>query len=343
MPRPVYEAVLRYYDELRTYADCSWWRWLTRREEARARVAKLLNASPKEIAFTSSTSSGMNFVAELLAGRGQVLTNSLEFPSTTLPWIQRRAKLKFLKPHAGVVSIKDISAALTPQTKLILMSFVQFRNGFRQDLKALGNIKGHRFLVVNATQGFGVFPINVRNSKIDFLVANTYKWFMAGYGGGILFLKRQWLRRFEPQSVGWRSVAAPDDFDNRQVRIKKDASRYELGCPSFPQIFAIGAACQFLTSIGLNQIQSRILHLTHILISELKKNDFEVLSPEEPQFRSGIVVFKVKNPKKVTKQLLTKRIYVSPRGGGIRAAPHIYNTEQEIMKLIHALKEVAKT
>ena len=80
---------------------------------------------------------------------------------------------------------------------------------------------------------------------------------------------------------------------------------------------------------------------------------FEILSPLEPSFRSGIVVFdvnpvrgttsnRVKNAQKLTNQLLAKRIYVSPRGGGIRVAPHIYNTEEDILRFIKALKEEVK-
>ncbi len=342
MPTPVHEALLRYYDELGGFADFSWNRWIARREEVRRKVAQFIHAEPEEITFTNSTSYGMNLIAELIARKGNVLTNTLEFPATTVPWIHRRSKLKFLKPDHGIISIDQLKQNLTGRIKTILTSFVQFQNGFRQDLEAVGKIKGDRFFVVNATQGFGYLPIDVKRAKIDFLVTNSYKWLMAGYGGGILYMNRKWIRRFKPSSAGWRSVPHPEMFDNRHAPLKPDASRYEYGCPPFPHIFAIGASIDYLSGIGLSNVWKRIYSLTNFLMDQLKKSNLKILSPLEPSFRSGIVVFGVKDPQKLTNQLLSRRIYVSPRGGGIRVAPHIYNTEEDVLVFIKALREEIK-
>jgi cysteine desulfurase / selenocysteine lyase len=343
MPRPVYERTLQYYAELGGFADFSWNRWLKRREDARNRVAEWLHASPDEIAFTSSTSHGMNLIAELIAHKGTVLTNTLEFPATTIPWIHRKAKIKFLKPVAGIVSTDQIKRNLTRKVKTIAVSLVQYQNGCRQDLEAIGRAKGNRFFVVNASQGFGYLPIHVRRARIDFLATNCYKWMLAGYGSGILYVNRKWLKKFKPRSAGWRSVVDPEGFDNRKVVLKSKAARYELGCPSFPQYFAVSAALEYFSRIGRRNIERRIFALTDFLIRELTRSGFEIMSPTARPYRSGIVVFKVKHPKKVTKQLLAKRIYVSPRGNGIRVAPHMYNTEGEIRRLMTLLKKVQRS
>ena len=342
IPKPVHEAVLRYYDELAGFADFSWNRWTHRREEARCKIASFIHAEPEEITFTSSTSHGMNLIAELIASEGDVLTNALEFPATTVPWIHRHAKLKFLEPNRGIISVDQLKRNLTARIKTILTSFVQFQNGFRQDLEAVGKIKGNRFFVVNATQGFGYLPIDVKRAKIDFLVTNSYKWLMAGYGGGILYINRKWIRKFKPSSAGWRSAPHPETFDNRRAPLKAEASRYEYGCPPFPHIFAMGAAIDYLSGIGLSNVWKRIYSLTRFLIDQLKKYGFKIFSPLELSSRSGIVVFDVKNPQKLTNQLLARRIYVSARGGGIRVAPHIYNTEEDILVFMKALKEEIK-
>ncbi|MBI4373114.1 MAG: aminotransferase class V-fold PLP-dependent enzyme, partial [Candidatus Omnitrophica bacterium] len=328
MPRPVYEAALRYYHELIGFADFSWNHWISRREEVRRKAAELIGAEPEEIAFTNSTSHGMNLIAELIAKEGAVLTNTLEFPATTVPWIHRKAKMKFLKPVNGVIDYAYhlYADGTVDKIKTILTSFVQYQNGFRQDLEAIGQIKGSRFFVVNATQGFGYLPIDVKSSKIDFLATNSYKWLMAGYGGGLLYMNRKWIKKFRPESAGWRSAPHPEDFDNRHAPLKQEASRYEYGCPPFPHIFAIGAAIDYLSNIGFSNVWDRIQSLTGFLIDQLKKYGFEILSPLDPSFRSGILVFGVKNAQELTNQLLARRIYVSARGGGIRVAPHIYNT-----------------
>ena len=343
LPLPIYQKIQSYYNELVGFSDFSWNRWISRREAVREAVARFINAEPEEIAFTNSTSSGMNLVAELIADQGTILTNRLEFPATTVPWIHRHAKLKFLAAQNGIISSDLIKQNLNSHVKTILTSYVQFQNGFRQDLNAIGHMKQNRFFVVNATQGFGYLPIDVKKSKIDFLVTNSYKWLMAGYGGGILYINKKWIRQFKPYSAGWRSVTHPEYFDNQSAELKSDASRYEYGCPPFPHIFAIGAAIEYISQIGLSQVEQKIMSLTDFAIDELEKMGIKIFSPLDTQFRSGIVVFYVKNAEKLSSRLLARKIYVSARGGGIRIAPHIYNTEKDILYFVKALKEELKT
>ncbi|MBI4358871.1 MAG: aminotransferase class V-fold PLP-dependent enzyme [Candidatus Omnitrophica bacterium] len=368
MPMPVYRATLRYYDELGGFADFSWNQWIARREAVRRNVARFINAEPEEITFTSSTSHGMNLIAELIAKEGEVLTNTLEFPATTVPWIYRKAKMKFIEPVNGIISyaphlypngtryvtgqvrskkkniepVPAVPGTVDSRIKTILTSYVQYQNGFRQDLHALGQMKGNRFLVVNATQGFGYLPIDVKRERIDFLATNCYKWLMAGYGGGIVYMNKKWIRKFKPSCAGWRSAPHPERFDNRHAPLKGEASRYEYGCPPFPHIFAIGAAIGYFSEIGLRNIEKRIYLLTDFLIAQLRRRGFKIISPLAPSVRSGIVVFYVANAERLTQRLLTRRIYVSARGGGIRVAPHFYNNEDDIMTLLSALKREIK-
>ncbi len=130
--------------------------------------------------------------------------------------------------------------------------------------------------------------------------------------------------------VGWRSMRFPEAMDNQKIDLKPEASRYELGCPSFPTIFGIGAAVEYLSKIGIEKIQNRILELTDFAIRGLEERGFEILSCREEKYRSGIVIVKVKNPEHLWKRMLHDKIYVSVRGGGIRLAPHFYNSFEEI-------------
>ena len=337
IPRPVHEKIITFYEEHVREGDLAWPRWIRRREEVREKVARFLHADPSEITFIQSTSQGMNWTAELLAGTGPVLTNESEFPSSTLPWIWRKAKLIWQKPDRGKISLAGLQALLSPSVKTVVTSFVQYASGFRQAMEALGKIKGNRWLVVNATQGFGALPIDVKKWNVDFLMAASYKWLMAGYGGGVLYVRKKWLEHFRPASVGWRSMREPERMDNRRIDLKKDASRYEWGCPSFPTIFAVGAAVDYLSAIGIQKIEKRILELTDFAIRGLERRGFEIISPREQKYRSGIVVFKVKDPEKIWRRLLREKIYVSPRGGGLRLAPHFYNTFEELEILIKKL------
>lgn len=334
VPKPVQKRVNRFLKENAAEADFAWLKWVKEREDARKVVAKFINAEPEEIAFIGSTSQGMNYIAEMIAPEGPILTNTLEFPSSTVPWLWRRAPLIWQKSKDGKVDLPTLKTLLSPGIKTIVSSFVQYSTGYRQEMQSLGALKGNRYLVVNATQGFGALPIDVKKWNADFLVANSYKWLMAGYGGGVFYIKKNLLSQLRPGTVGWRSMNFPEEMNNQKLDLNPHALRYELGCPPFPAIFATAAACQYLMDIGMSKIEKRILELTDFLIEKLQAKGFEILSPLEKIFRSGILVFKVKDAVKLWKKLLDRDIYVSPRGGGIRVAPHFYNSFEEIEAFI---------
>ena len=88
--RASYEAAAGYYEKMMRDGDVHWNRWLADREAVRKKVAQLINAAPEEIAFTTNTSSGMNVIVDALEGCGEVISSQLEFPVTTLPWMNRR-------------------------------------------------------------------------------------------------------------------------------------------------------------------------------------------------------------------------------------------------------------
>ncbi len=329
IPRPIYDAIQQFQKENAEGADFHWLEWMKRRDEARQSVADFIGAQPEEIAFTSSTSHGMNLVAELLAGEGKILLNESEFPSSTVPWLWRNANVAWGKE--------------TGDARTIVTSFVQYATGRREDIAAIGKTKGDRFLVVNATQGFGVLPVNIKKWNADFICANSYKWMMAGYGGGILYIRKPLFEKFRPAGAGWRSMVGCDLMQNKNLEMKKAGERYEWGCPNFSNMFAFAAAVRYFSEIGIEQIEKRVLELTGFLIQQLQKRKLKILSPLEDEFRSGIVVFKVDQPIKIWKRLLDQRIYVSPRGGGIRVAPHFYNTEEEIDLFLEKLTAASAT
>lgn len=336
--RPAAESYAAYARTHLERADYSWPEWIHKREEVRALAARLINAHPDEIAFTSSTSHGMNMVAELLAGRGSVLTNDAEFPTTTVPWLWRKSKLLFQPQENYAVSTVTLKEKLKPGVRTILTSWVQYATGYRQDLEALGKLKKNRFLVVNATQGLGALQADVEKWQADFLCTNSYKWMMGGYGCGLLYVRRKWLERLKPQGAGWRSVREPDRMDNRATNLRADAGRYEWGCPPFPVIFAMGAAMDYVMQIGLARIEKRILELTAFTRESLSKAGFEIISPAEAL--SGITVFRVKQAPLLFKKLLSQGVYVSARGEGIRIAPHFYNTFEEIETAVSKIKKL---
>jgi selenocysteine lyase/cysteine desulfurase len=334
VPRPVAEAVAGWYRQLAEGGDEQWDAWLERREQVRSAVARFVNADTDEVAFVPNTSTGINVVADLLAGDGPVLTSELEFPTLTLPWIHRGTSTVFLPARDGVLAAADFAAG-APRATTLVVSHVQFSNGCRQDLAELGRLKGSRALVVCGSQSTGALDVDVATAGIDAFVTSGHKWLCAGYGAGFLVVRRALLER-RPHSIGWLSCVDPFAFDNRSYRLLPSARRFETGCPSFASLFALGAAVAYLSSLGMAAIESRVLCLNEQLTDALARARFPVLSPLGSH-RSGQTLVEVPDPPRAVAFLAERGVMVTPKPQGLRISTHVYNDETDIARAVAAL------
>jgi selenocysteine lyase/cysteine desulfurase len=331
-------AVDRFYQEMEEGGDSHWEDWIDRREAVRAKVARLVGASADEIAFTLNTTTGLNLIIDLLAGQGAVLSDELEFPTVTLPWIHRGVPVHFLPAVEGVVRLESFDVAHAPKAATIAVSHVQFSNGFRQDMEALGRLKAHRFFVASGSQSAGAFPIDVAAWRLDGLAVAGHKWLAAGYGTGFVYISRELLKRFSPRTIGWLSVERPFAFENRHYTLLPTNARTEAGCPAFAPIFALGAAIDYLTAIGIEAVAERVLGLNLYLTTRLEREGFVILSPAGGH-RSGQTLVELENPGRAVSFLRERRILVTRKSAGIRVSTHYYNNEADVDALVAALKE----
>lgn len=123
------------------------------------------------------------------------------------------------------------------------------------------------------------------------------------------------------------------------MRLSETASRFEVGSPSFISFVGAAEALKMILNFSIENIEGRILKLTEHAIEGIKNLGLELFTPEEKQYRSGIVLFKTQKPQELAAKLRQKGIVVSPRAHGIRVSPHFYNTEDEIDKLIEEIKK----
>ena len=339
LSRATAEAGSEYYRQMMADGDSHWDEWLAKREEVRRNVARLINAEPDEIGLTTNTSSGMNLIVDALQGRGEVISCDLEFPVTTITWMHRQIPVHPVKNVAGEVDPSDIRRAMTPKTGIISLSHVQYSNGFRSDVAQLGLEKGNHALVINASQSAGVFEIDVKRMKIDALCSTGHKWMLSGYGSGFVYLSRELLSETKPRAIGWLSVEDPYGDRNAEIDLRGDSSaRAELGCPHFPGIFALGASVDFFNSLGTANIQERALAMNRILTDRLSESGFGVLSPLGNNSRSAETLVSIENPAQVVAKLAAQGVIVTEKPEGIRVATHLFNNEQDIERLIDALK-----
>lgn len=338
--RSAADAGRQFYTEMLEFGDTFYEKWLGRAESTRKKVADYMGASEKEIAFTTNTSHGMNLVAQMLTGKGDVITMQDEFPSTTYPWLNQGVHVQMVSPVDGRYPLDVIEKKLTPKTKILVTSYVQYNTGFRQDLEALGKFCRERDLifVVNATQALPVFPVDVKKMNIDFLVFTGLKWATAGYGIGCLYVSEKFLRTEKMPFAGWQSVHEPEQMDNMKLDLRHEASMLEGGCPHFPNIFALGGALDLFNRIGKENAAQRVLQLNRLLAGKLQQKGFELASPTDEKHMSGITIVKVKNPEETVEKLRKKNIIVSARGEGLRISVSVFNGEVDVEGVVVALK-----
>jgi cysteine desulfurase/selenocysteine lyase len=336
--RPVREAVTAFYREHEEGGDRLWGTWMRRREAVREKVARFVGAEPDEIAFVPNTSTGINLVVDLLENDGAVLSDELEFPTVTLPWIHRGVLVRFVPAVEGILRVESFREGEAPRTATISISHVQFSNGCRQDLDAFGRIKGSRHLVVSGSQSVGAFPVDVKRSGVDALATAGHKWLGAGFGAGFCYINRELLERRPPHAIGWLSGQDPYAFDNRHAELLSSTARTEVGCPSFGPISALGAAVDYLSGLGAEAIAERILALNMYLTFRLEREAFEILSPGD-EYRSGETLVRLPDPPRALAFLRERQIHVTEKPEGLRISTHFYNNEADIDACVDALLE----
>jgi cysteine desulfurase / selenocysteine lyase len=333
----------RYFDEMLNEGDIPYDEWLIRVEETRCKVADLINATPSEIGFTMNTSSGMNIIALMLNGHGEVLTMKDEFPSSTVAWLNMGYRVRFIDPLPDASYPVDlIEKNIGPDTRIIVTSYVQYCTGFRQDIEALGKLcrKHNLIFVVNATQAIGVMPVDVRKSGIDFMAFSGLKWLTSGYGAGVAFISHQMLEKYKIPVAGWQSTDFPEKMDNRNFNIRQEASVIEAGCPHFPSVLALGGALDMFMAIGMSNIHERIISLIKILRRKTEELGLSVISSGEEKHMSGILIVRTGNAKDIRERLSLKKIIVAARGEGIRVSLSFYNNEDDISAFISEVRTI---
>ncbi len=312
----------------------------------RARLARMLNARERNLAFVPNTSYGLNLLAQGLTWRrgDRILLYEREFPSNVQPFLALRklgVEIDFLKDHDGEIRIDEIEKNITPDTRLVSLSYVQFLSGFRLNLDELSEVcrRKNCLLSIDVIQALGAMPIDCR--KVDFLAAGAHKWGMSPMGTGVAYFSDELLARLNPVFVGWLSVEEAWDFSYHDKPLKQDASRYELGTYNWIGLVGMNAAFELFEEIGLDAVSEKILSLSEYLSNRLIDNGFEPLCNPSRANRSGIVSVKnFPNAEGAFKALSERRIEISLRENYLRFSPHFYNTYDECDEVISQLKRL---
>jgi selenocysteine lyase/cysteine desulfurase len=336
-------------------------------DEPRRQAAQLIGGKPEDIALVESTTQGLEAIAAAVAlgPSDKLLVGATEFLGLTIPWIPRRKLGRFhieVVPHRdGRLLVDDFASALDRHTRLILLSSVQWSNGYRADVTAISALARERgaILVVDAIQQLGAIHLDVTETPIDFLVCGGHKWLNAPAGRGFLYVSPRMRERLDPAAWGYLNVAEPEGgwahyFATPDIPAVRDydftpeARRFEIGgTANYPGNVVLGASLSLINELGISAIEHHILDLTDALIDRMRAAGALLVSPFERSARSGIVTFTLgEGPARDTlllQALLERRILISQRYtagvGGLRVSVHFFNNAEDIRRLAEAVHE----
>jgi len=318
-------------------------RWLAAYEGVRNGAAKLLNADAGEIAIIKNTSEGIATIAMGIAWkRGDaVVIFEEEFPANLYPW-KRLAEHGVELRQLSIFDDLDRIDEAAKGARLLAISYVQYLSGYRADLDAIGEICRRRGCVfcVDAIQGMGAFPIDVRKSNIGALSADGHKWLLGPEGCGVLFVERSLQDQIEPVEFGWTNVARYADYASRDMTLRPDAGRYECGTLNTIGCFGLEAAFGLLIEIGVDQISTAVQALGDQVWNGARELGYETLGRRPEGGGAGIVSIRKPGVESqfIVRKLREAGFTTAPRQGWVRIAPHFYISPDEIDALLRILR-----
>ena len=345
--RRVVAAVTTFIEQAAVVDPATYRAWEVRAEAIRASCARLIGAQADEIAFVKNTSEGLSLVAVGLDWRDgdNVVAVDGEYPSNIYPWFGLRrwgVETRLVQPVRGRVLVDDVRPRLDGRTRVVSVSFVDWNSGARTDLRPLGELCRERGIVfcVDGIQGVGALQLDVERAGVDCLAVGGHKWLLAPEGYGCLYVSRRVAGRIASVLHGWKSVTDADTYLPYHFTPRPDAARFEPGSPSVLGTYALGAAIDLLLEVGPARIEQRLFELSDRLARGLRERGAEIVSPWSSAARSGIVVFRLgDNPQRLCSELNRQGFVVRVRSAGIRVAPHFYNNEEDIDRLLAALDQ----
>lgn len=364
-PKAVVDAITDYYTKYTSNAHRGDYKTSlkvdTMYEGTREKVKDFINAkSSKEIVFTSGTTDSLNMVAfgfakNVLNEGDEVIITKTEHASNVLPWLELEdeigIKVKYAKLDSDLkLKMDGLKETITPKTKIVSLAHVTNTIGDVRDLEEIGKFLKEKdiYFIVDAAQSAGHRKIDVNRMNIDFLAFSGHK-MLGPTGIGVLYGKEDLLEKMKPMRFGGGMNNFFESDGSREY--KSIPFRFEAGTQNIEGVIGLGAAIDYLNTIGLAKVVEHEHELRTYLISKLKEIDnIELLNPNS---EAGNVLFNIKDVFPQDTAIFLDHHNICVRAGnhcakllkdelGIkntcRISLYLYNTKEEIDRLIEALK-----
>ena len=323
-------------------------------EKTRKAVSRLVKCKPDEIIITQSVTDGVNMVANgMKFGNDSniiIRGGEHEHHANYFPWLKLKEKIDVRSlpvDENGGFTDSDSKKMVDEKTKLVALSHGLYNSGLILPVKEIGEELQKRnipyFLDTAQTVGC-IGDYDFANTGCDFMSFNGSKWLCGPMGTGVFYCKRESSNLLEPVNIGGESATSNE---NGTLVYNELPDRFQAGFRNYVGLAGMESSVTFLQNLGLDSIRKHIMKLSNLFIDEIGKiPEARVFGPENENERTSIVSFEVgkNDPEKIVSALAEKGIIIAKREiyekPILRISPHVFNTKDEILKLVEELKKL---
>lgn len=322
-------------------------------QNTRKIIAKIINCQPEEVILTQSTTDGINIVANglLFEKNSNIIIRgfSHEHHANFYPWLrlQNKTKIKNLSiDKNGFFDFNEFKTLLDKNTKLVVISHALYNTGSILPIEKIGNmLESNTSFFIDSAQTVGcIGNFDVAKIKCDFMSFNGSKWLCGPMGTGLFYCNKKSHELLEPMTIGGESAMI---YDKTNLAFKDIPDKFQTGFRNYVGIVGLESSVNYLIKFGMENIRKKNLYLSNLLREELSKiKNIILYGPENPEERTSIVSFNIDGhkPQTIVEKLEKKNIVLAVREileqKIIRASPHFFNTESEILQVIDTIKNL---
>ncbi|CAD6368632.1 Aminotransferase class V [metagenome] len=319
----------------------------------RKTISKIINCQPEEVILTQSTTDGINLVANGLTfeKNSNIIIRgfSHEHHANFYPWLRLKNKTEIKNlsiDKNGFFNFDEFKSLLDKNTKLVAISHALYNTGSILPVEKIGSLlENNSLFFIDTAQTIGcIGNFDVAKTKCDFMSFNGSKWLCGPMGTGLFYCNKKSHELLEPLTIGGESAML---YDETNLAFKDIPDKFQTGFRNYVGIVGLESSANYLLKYGMENIREKNLLLSNLLREELSKiKNIILYGPENPQERTSIVSFNIEgyDPQLIIEKLEKQNIVLAVREileqKIIRASPHFFNTESEILKVIDAIKNL---
>ena len=339
--RAAYEEYLDGWDA----NGAEWAVWVERADAARAAFARLLKADPAELAVTTSVTQGVSGIVSALdlQARPKIVISEYEFPTIgQIAHAQelRGAEVVHVRPaDDGSIPLEPFAEAIDERTALVCCTTVSYRTGHRHDVAEIARLahEAGAYCLADSYQAIGAVDFDARALGVDFVTGGTVKYLLGSSGLGFLYVRRELHERLLPSQTGWFADEDIFQMDISDYSPAADARRFDAGTPPVPNIYAGIAGMSIVEEAGTAAIEEHVAGLATRLIDGAEELGAHVVTPRGA--RSPLVCIESTDVDALVAALAEESIVCSERDSNLRVSLHLYNVEEDVDRLLGALRE----